>query len=177
MKKNLFAIIASASFAILTFTNAAAQQFNNGDVARINYTVNSAATESKSTAAMSSKAGSKAYKNFSKQFKAIDNADWFVTEDAGFVANFTSKASPTRVYYNSKGQFEYSITRHSAANTPSSITRNVKFAFDGYRVICSEEIVVEGKTVYLVHIQSFTSSKTIRIENGEMEVIEDLMHY
>ena len=174
MKTNFSAIIIAAFFAFGTFNNASAQ--GSGDIAKLNVAPGTSTTASASASALSSKAGSKAFKNFTKQFKDVPEADWFVSTDGGFVANFKAEAGPTRVYYNQSGKFEYSLTRYSAANIPSWIMNDVKNAFDGYRVICAEEVYVEGRTIFLVHIQSFTSSKTVRIENDEMEIIEDLLH-
>ena len=174
MKTNFFAVISSAIFAFGTFANASAQ---NGDVAKLNVAPRTTNNESAMAAnVLSSKAGSKAFKNFTKQFKNVPEADWFVTTDGGFVANYKAEAGPTRVYYNQFGRFEYSLTRYSAANVPTDIVNSVKNAFDGYRIICAEEVYVGGQNIFLVHIQSFTSSKTVRIENDEMEIIEDLLH-
>jgi hypothetical protein len=179
MKKTIVIMIATS--ALLSFnTKTPAQQ--NGTIAAITNDKDAHATAMDKPAALAgsklsnSKMGMRALKDFSKAFKNVTNADWFVTESGGFIASFNENEVKNSAYYNPKGQFLYSIKRYAEKDLPKSIRHLVKSSYYDYNIISVEEVEVDNKTIYLVHVQDEHNSKTLRITDGEMEVIEELVH-
>jgi hypothetical protein len=177
MKQNFWAILATASIAIFSSINASAQTPVNTEIAKLDNSFAATESASANTNAAASKINSNALKNFSKQFKSIANANWFVTNDNGFAAVFSDKSCRTTAVYNSKGRFVYSISRYGANEMPAQLRSDIQAAYEAYNIICAEKITVDGDAVYLVHIQTDRLSKTVRVANGDMDVIETLSKY
>ena len=179
MKKTLVILIATSA-ALLSFnTLTPAQQ--SATIAAVSNDKNTPTAVMDKPASMTgsnltnSKMGMRALKDFSKAFKNVTNADWFVPETGGFIASFNENEVKKSAYYNQKGQFMYSIKRYAEQDLPKSIRHLVKSTYYDYSIISIEEIEVDNKTIYLVHVQDEHNSKTIRIADDEMEVIEELV--
>jgi hypothetical protein len=52
----------------------------------------------------------------------------------------------------------------------------VKTVYYDYAILGAEEVLVDNKSIFLVHIKFDKYSKTIRIDEDSMEVIEDLVN-
>ncbi|CAN5476821.1 hypothetical protein BH10BAC3_BH10BAC3_26170 [soil metagenome] len=180
MKKTLLILIATSAALLSVNTKTLAQQ--NGTIAAItnDKNIRTSPMDQSATVVNSNLANKKmsmrALKDFSKSFKNANNADWFVTETGGFVASFKENELKNSAYYNQKGQFMYSIKRYAEQDLPKSIRHIVKSSYYDYSILGVEEVGADSRTIYLVHIQDEHTSKTIRIADGEMDVIEELVH-
>ncbi|MES2645922.1 MAG: hypothetical protein V4717_03525 [Bacteroidota bacterium] len=176
MKKLSLAFTATA--ALLFSVNVFAQF--NGAVAYANTgkkTGNSENSEMKKLSASSlksSKMTARAFKDFSKTFKNVTNADWVAGQTGGYIASFHQDESLNMVFYNDNGKYLYTIKRHTEKQLPKEIRHMVKTTYYDYAIIGAEEVLIDNKTIFLVHIKFDKYSKTIRIDENTMEAIEEL---
>jgi len=110
----------------------------------------------------------KAFKNFSKNFKDADKAEWVETSD-GYKAEFTKEGIQTKVFYNRKGKWIASVRNYQEDKLPGDIRHRVKSNYYDYSIFYVQEITVGEKMAYLVKIEDKNSIKTIRLADGEME--------
>jgi hypothetical protein len=115
---------------------------------------------------------SKALKDFTKNFKAANNASWYEIKD-GFVAKFQENGVETNAYYDTKGRWASTIRNYGEDKLPKDIRHLVKSNYYDYSIFLVNEVTVGNKTAYLVRMEDKTTLKTIRVIDGEMDVYED----
>jgi hypothetical protein len=113
----------------------------------------------------------KAVKNFTKTYKNADNANWFVIKD-GYLAEFKQDGITTKVYYDPKGRWVGNLRSYFEDKLPRDIRHRVKSHYYDYNIYYVQEITVGNATVYLVKIEDKTFSKTIRVQDDEMNEAE-----
>jgi hypothetical protein len=113
----------------------------------------------------------KAERNFKKTFKTAYNPSWVEKED-GFRAKFFDNDIKYMVDYDKKGNWVSTILNYDEPRLDSHVADAVKTAFLGYAIVHVTEIRKGKAVVYLVKIDNQKLLKTIRVENGEMNVYE-----
>lgn len=185
MKKILLAFTATSVLLISICIKAQAQLQDDvattktGKKSNDAFTSSSTASVTSTMSAKASKMAERAFKDFRKSFKNVSSADWTVTAEGGLVASFNENEVKNNVYYSNRGQWLYSIKRYDETQLPQDIRHMVRSTYYDYKIICAEEITAAAasdQTIFLVHIQFGNSSKTLRIADGEMDVIENLVN-
>lgn len=180
MKKIFLAFTATSALLLAAFTTAHTQERDavasakTGKSSAELLAFKSSSASDATASAKASKMAARAVKNFQKSFKNVENADWLVAEDGGFIASFNEEGIKNTVVYDDHGHWMHSIKRYSEKQLPKSIVQAVKSNYYEYDIICGEEIDVNSHVVFLVHIKTEHNAKTIRIADDDMEVIEDL---
>ena len=114
----------------------------------------------------------KALREFRKEFKGVSNEEWFPIS-MGYSAEFTSESIRNTVVYDKKGNWKFTISHYSEYKLPAEIRATVKSTYYDYSITLVEEIHVQEKIIYLVHMQNENTWKNVRICDGDMELIED----
>ena len=116
----------------------------------------------------------KAVKNFSRDYKNIADAKW-VKLDHGFsVVYFTVDSVETRLLYNKKGYCENMIRYYFENRLPPAIRHLVKSTYYDFSIYHIIEPTINGVTSYLIQMEDRSAWKTIKVVDGEMEVVEEL---
>lgn len=115
----------------------------------------------------------KAMRDFKKTFKAVSNEKWYSIKD-GFLAEFSLNTSKNRVVYDNKGNWKFTVSYYDEKSLPAEIRAIVRPVYYDYTIARVEEVHAEGKIIYVVHVQNESSLKTLRVCEGEMDLIEDL---
>jgi hypothetical protein len=114
----------------------------------------------------------KAMRDFKKSFKDVSNEKWYLIKN-GFLAEFSSNTSKNRVVYDNKGNWRFTVSYYDEKSLPAEIRAIVKPIYYDYTISRVEEVHTEGKIIYVVHVQNDSSLKTLRVCEGEMDLIED----
>jgi hypothetical protein len=113
--------------------------------------------------------------NFNKSYKKIKDPQWSVTQEGGFVARFVYNNATNRAFYDSKGKWLGTISGYNEDKLPASIIKMVKSNYYNYAITYIHELnLANDDTVYLIQIQDEKTIKTIRVSDGESEVIGEL---
>ena len=117
-----------------------------------------------------------AVRDFVKRFHEQDNARWYKLKDASLLVKFDRPDTAFRVAYNTKGSWIYTLQTYHEKQMPRDVRALVKSTYYDYSITQVEEIDhVDGvSTVYIVHVKDDSSWKTLRVCNGEMDVLETL---
>ena len=113
----------------------------------------------------------KALKHFSRSIKNAKGEKWFEKRD-GYVVYYMKDGYQSHAVYNIKGNWLYTIGVYSEENLPFSVRDLVKRNYYDFNIFQVLEIKIENKIIYLVRVEDKTSWKTIRVQDGEMQVIE-----
>src|SRR6476660_6637550 len=155
---------------IATAKNANAQQdkaiaFNSPAIQK---TILSTESSSKVDA---SDVNTKALKDFNKSFKNISSEQWYKVTD-GFIASFKENQIETKVAYDQKGKWHCTVRTLDENQLPSDVRDLVKSKYYDYKILVSYEIRHDN-TVYILKIEGVTTLKTLRVADGEIEIISD----
>ena len=117
-----------------------------------------------------------AVRDFVKRFKEPADARWYKMTDGCLMVKFDVPAVNYRVVYTARGSWMYTLETYHEKDMPRDIRGIVKSTYYDYSISQVEQIDhVDGiATVYIVHLKDDTSWKTVRVCNGEMDVLETL---
>jgi hypothetical protein len=113
----------------------------------------------------------KALKDFNKSFKNISGEQWYKVTD-GFIADFKENEVETKVAYDQKGKWHCTVRTFGENQLPSDVRDLVKSKYYDYKILVVYEIRHDN-TVYILKIEDATTLKTLRIADGEIEIISD----
>jgi hypothetical protein len=115
----------------------------------------------------------KAIRNFNKEYKNVPGAKWFKSANGLFVAYFTSENIQSWVYYNKKGIYEFMIRYYNEEKLPPEVRTLIKTSYYDFSIYLVTEASRNGKIAYVVKIEDKTCWKTIKVVDGEMEVMKE----
>lgn len=77
--------------------------------------------------------------------------------------------------YNKAGKLLYIVKRYDETALPKDISRMVRNEFYDFDIVGVEEVVIpsNSNSIYFVHIASDKKLKTIKVYNGESEVMNE----
>ena len=114
----------------------------------------------------------KAVRHFMLSYKNTSDAKWFKTE-GGYVANFVTKGTYTKIVYDEKGRWLYNLLEYTEANLAFEIRHMVKRRYYDDDILLVHQYEFDNnKTIYLIRIQDKQSNiKTLKICDEEIEDI------
>lgn len=114
----------------------------------------------------------KATAQFWKTFGESRGEKWYPLSN-GFLAEFTENNIQVKVVYGQTGNWVYTLRQYTAKELPADIRAQVKSWYYDDTITWVKEVIQPQSTVYLIHIENETRWKTIRVCEGEMEVVQD----
>ncbi|MEP6465178.1 MAG: hypothetical protein ABJB05_02680 [Parafilimonas sp.] len=77
--------------------------------------------------------------------------------------------------YNKSGKLLYTVKRYDASSLPKDVSRMVRNTYTDFDIIGVEEVVLptDNNSIYLVHIGNDKKIETVRVFNGNSEVIKE----
>ena len=87
--------------------------------------------------------------------------------------SYSKDGIQTKIFDNKKGVQTGTIRYYTEDKLPADVRNQVKAGYYDYNIFWVTEVTVGNKTVYMVKIKNESDTKTIRVMNGEMEVVEE----
>jgi hypothetical protein len=112
----------------------------------------------------------KAMKNFHRHYQDVSAEVWKQIRD-GYEASFEVDGRTTKAFYNTKGNWIYTISYFKASNLPVDLIQTVKEENDKYYIAGAEKIDVPAGSAYIVHLENNDEYKTISLSGNEVKVI------
>ena len=113
-------------------------------------------------------------RNFWHMFGESMNEKWYaIPRDGGFLAEFREKGIAYKVFYDKKGNWVYTLKEYTEKELPADVRAMVKSVYFDYPIAWVKEVNQSQDVVYLVNISNDQEWKTLRVSDGEMEVVED----
>lgn len=86
-----------------------------------------------------------------------------------------SSAQTTREFHDKKGRHLCTIAYYDERGLSAEIRSIVKPVYYDYTIKTVEEVRLSDRSIYYIEMQDATTLKTVRIANGEMELVSSLM--
>jgi hypothetical protein len=119
------------------------------------------------------KVNPKAELNFTKTYKNATDISWYPLNDSRLMVRFFDNDIQTKIFYNKKGNKVAMIRYYTEDKLPIEVRHPVKATYYDFNIFQVIEVTVGNQIAYLVKIEDKTSTKTIRVMNGEMNVVEE----
>jgi len=119
----------------------------------------------------------KVSRHFWRTYGESLNEKWYSIR-GGVEAEFQDKNIMYQVVYNSKGNWAYTLKQYTEKELPEDVRAQVKRAYYDYPITYVKEInqwdIINRSelVVYLLHVENDRESKTIRVADGEMNLVE-----
>lgn len=110
--------------------------------------------------------------HFWNTFGESRDEKWYVLPK-GLVAQFVDKDVQVKVVYGKKGDWVYTMRQYTEKDLPKEVRGQVKSRYYDDTIGVIKEVIQPQGTVYLIHIENDTRWKTIRVSEGELEVVQD----
>jgi len=85
-----------------------------------------------------------------------------------------ASAQTTRVFYDKKGKVRFTIDYYGEGQLPRDVRAIVKPEYYDYAILTVQEVKTNGKSIYLIDLEDSTTIKTVRVADGEMELVRTL---
>lgn len=175
MKNNIFSpklltIIVLGFFTLLTFQVGAQENWKKAVYQSDNFSEKGHSFQSN---VRLNEINTQAFRHFRKSFPAIESEYWEKNQN-GFMARFKESNKFTMVYYDNQGSFQYSVKYFEESDLDEEIQKRIKKEYPGFQLDIVTEINNEIRNVYLVTLKNKYSMKSLLINQGEIQVIDDL---
>jgi hypothetical protein len=175
MKKSnliLFAVITLMSMILVT---SHAQVTMNSPLAS---SVDEYGIFTKSKNATSGAVNLKAEKNFKKDYHRTTKAEWSTLSDNSLMCRFFMNNILYRAFYTAHGRWLYTASSYDASKLDKWIYNRIKSVYYNSTIVYVNQIDlvngVNGKTIYIVEIQDEKSIKNLRVDDDEMEIVQEI---
>lgn len=118
----------------------------------------------------------KALTHLRATFKNADNETWRVHSNGEYVASFMKNDISYIVYYDKKGRWLATVKGYNEDKMPFELRDLIKRNYYDYGISYVKEVKTYRNDIatYIVGIQYKNLTKVIRVQNGEMDILQDL---
>jgi hypothetical protein len=116
----------------------------------------------------------RAIKDFRTRYAGADNAMWFSYKN-GFISYFVKDSYGSRVFYDKKGRWEYSLLFFNEDELPVNVRAAVRSTFYDLTITLVEEVQTPDSRVFICHLEDKATIRIVRVsDDGEMKILQDL---
>jgi len=108
---------------------------------------------------------------FLQMFGDGKNEKWY-SLPGGSLARFEEQGISYRVVFGKKGNWVYTLKQYTEKELPAEIRARIKSVYYDYPIGWVKEVNQLQSIVYLIHIENDQEWKTIRVADGETDVVE-----
>lgn len=113
----------------------------------------------------------KIQKSFNGNFVGATGQYWSLT-GKNFHCSFYINDIPVSALFDKHGDLIYAITYDKDGDVPSDIRKIVKSEYFDYAITTAMEVKQNGRDIWIINMKEEPTHLTVRVENGEMEVVE-----
>ena len=170
MKKSISILLAACIFMSLSFISAQAQTAMKSTQASSVDEDGIATSKILSSVAVNGKAE----RNFKKDYHQTSAAEWSVLEDNSLMCRFVMNDIRYRAFYTAHGQWIFTTAGYDAAKLDKAIYDKIKSVYYNSSIVFVNQIDrVNSKTVYIVEIRDEKSIRKLRVDEDELEVVQE----
>ncbi|MDP9041801.1 MAG: hypothetical protein M3N30_07450 [Bacteroidota bacterium] len=116
----------------------------------------------------------KALKDFQGRFDHISNAMWY-SDNNGYEAYFLKDGFGSRVFYDKKGKWTYSLIFYDEYKLPLDLRAAIRSTYWDMSIRIVEEVQNPDDKAYVVMLEGKSNIKVLKINpEGEVKILQDL---
>ncbi|HEX5654051.1 MAG TPA: hypothetical protein VFX58_13310 [Chitinophagaceae bacterium] len=132
----------------------------------------SASYESNKAPLSLSQVNARVLRHFNRHYSEVSAPRWFKTEK-GFAVRFEKGPINSTVFYTSQGYVNSQINYYTEDQLPAAVRHLVKSNFYDYAITHVTEVIKDDVVSRLVKIAKGNLLKTIKVIDGEWEIMEE----
>lgn len=118
----------------------------------------------------------KAMRNFVKTYESAVDPEWVTLKEGGYLCRFVIDSVRCRAFYGEKGAWLLTLASYEEKKLPRDVRATIRSTYYDYKISYIDEISVPGRSkIYLVQIQDDKGIKVLRVSDGEMETMRELV--
>lgn len=158
----------------ITFTVMSSAQEASADVKPTKETISYISPDEFSPAIPSTEIKKSVLKDFKRTYGNIQSARWFKTVK-GYGVSFKQTGISTTVFYTSSGAVDSRVNYYFEDRLPSHVRSVIGANFFDYSISHVAEVQKGDVTAYVIKIQNSKYVKSVKVIEGEWELIESLV--
>jgi hypothetical protein len=116
----------------------------------------------------------KAENSFKKVYQLASKADWSVFNNKSLVCRFYLNNILYRAFYTSQGNWTYTISGYDGSMLDKGVADRIKRVYYNSSIVYVNQIdLVNDKTFYIVEIHDKNTIRKLRVNEDEMEVVQE----
>ncbi len=116
----------------------------------------------------------KAESSFKKVYQLASAAEWSILNNKSLVCRFYLNNILYRAFYTPQGNWTYTISGYDGRMLDKGVADRIKRIYYNSTIVYVNQVdLVSEKTFYIVEIQDKNSIKKLRVNEDEMEVIQE----
>jgi hypothetical protein len=171
MKKlNLILLLAIIFMSMTSVASHAQIAMNDARGSSINEDVTAARSGIETVISVNRKAES----SFKKLYQSAGGAEWSILDNKSLVCRFHLNNIIYRAFYTAQGNWTYTISGYDGSKLGKTIADRIKSVYYNSSIVYVNQVdLVNDGTFYIVEIQDKNSIKKIRVNEDDMEVIQE----
>jgi len=171
MKKSIPILLAAIALMSITWGTSYAQAAMNSAQAG---STNEDGLFLKSKSGISGVVNRKAERNFKKDYQNANAVEWSTLQDNSLLCRFIMNNIRYRAFYSARGQWIATVSSYDASKLDKGVYDKIKSVYYNSGIVYVNQIdKVNGKTIYVVVIQDEKSIKKLRVDNDEIEIVQE----
>jgi hypothetical protein len=115
-------------------------------------------------------ASDRAKAHFNANYSEAQDATWYTLPNKDMYCLFHTKKIANRVFYNSHGNWQYTLIGYPGSALSSEIKEQVANEYDGYKITWVTEIRSnQNKPVYVLNIENTNHIRVIKLAGDDIE--------
>jgi hypothetical protein len=114
----------------------------------------------------------KVSESFDRLFKGAVKPIWYKA-DKRFIVNFILDDQKHKAEFTKGGQLLYVLVYGNEEHMPQDVRTVVKSKYFDYNITSTVKIDVDGKTIWLVNIEDARQFYVLRVEDGDMSIMNN----
>jgi hypothetical protein len=116
----------------------------------------------------------KAETNFLKVYRHATGIEWSTLKDNSWMCRFYIDNISHRAFYSGKGKWLGTVSSYDGSKLDKNVSDRVKSNYYDFNIVFVNQVDMPGnKIFYIVEIQNEKSIRKIRIDNDEMDVVQE----
>jgi hypothetical protein len=116
----------------------------------------------------------KAVSSFNKDYNLAKEVQWFELTNKSLMCRFFLNNMLHRAFYTPHGNWMYTTSGYDGSKLDKTIADRIKSVYFDYTIVYADQIdLVNGKTFYIVELQNESSIRKLRVNEDEMEVVQE----
>lgn len=168
--KKIFSILLTASILVMAASNkiSAQSMSNSFKYSESNFETSRDALKASYSNVISTKAG----RNFNRIFKNVVDTRWYETPN-GSIVYFFSNGIKMKSAYSKRGHWIYTLSYYDEHKLPKDVRHAIKSIYYDYPISQVVQVDSGKERIFIVMMYDATSFKTVRVCDGEMEIVQD----
>jgi len=117
----------------------------------------------------------KAEKMFKKDYNKASGAEWSALGNHSLLCRFSMNNIPYRAFYTTHGQWILTVSSYDASKLDKTVYDQIKGVYYNSTIVFVNQIDQPNvHTIYIVEIQDEKTIRELRVDDNDMEIVQEL---